>query len=321
MGHAITLADVEAAALRIADAVHRTPVLTSRTLDEMAGRKLFFKAEHLQRTGSFKMRGALNAVRCLAPAAAAHGVITDSSGNFGQALALAAAESGVPATVVMPETAPAVKRAAVRGYGATVVMCGPHLQDRKDTVRRLAAETGATYVSSNDDAAIMAGQGTLALELLDEISDLDALVVAVGGGGLLSGCAVAAQGLRPGIRLFAAEPVGADDTARSLAAGVHLPPGDHASVASGLLVGMGQRPWPIIRDRVEEVLLIEDDATLAATRLVWSRMKQVIEPSAGIAVAAVLDPRFQALSGMERVGVVLCGGNVAVDPPPWGATA
>jgi threonine dehydratase len=309
----VTLADVEAAALRIADRVHRTPVLTSRMLDAHADRRLFFKSEHLQRTGSFKVRGAVNRLLTLSDEALARGVITDSSGNFGQALAWAGAELGVAVTVVMPSDSAVVKRTAIRGYGSEVVLAEPGLRPRKDMVRKLLKEHGATYVSSNDDLAIIAGQGTAGLELMDQVPDLDAVVTPVGGGGMLAGVAVAVRGRRPTMAVFAAEPRGADDTARSLAAGTHLPPGAHDSVAKGLLVGMGALPWRHIHALVEQAIVVEDPDTVSAMRLLFERMKQVVEPSAAIALAAALKlpPAFQ------RVGVVLSGGNVDLDALPW----
>lgn len=313
----LTLADVQAAAARIDGRVHRTPVFTSRTLDARAGRRLFFKAENLQRCGAFKARGALNAVSLLGPEEAARGVLTDSSGNHGQALAWAAAERGVAATVVMPSDAPQVKQAAVRDYGARVVLCPPTLAGRAETVRRLRAETGATYVPPFNHRHVQAGQGTVALELLEQVPDLDALVIPVGGGGLLTGCATAARALRPDIRIFAAEPRGANDAARSKAAGEHLPPVDHRTMAGGLLVGLGPLCWPTLRDEVEAVIEIEEPAIADATRLVMERMKLVIEPSSGVPVAAALHPDFCALQGIDRVGVILCGGNIDLDALPW----
>ena len=310
----ITLADVQDAAARIADGVHRTPVFTSRTLDDRAGRSLFFKAENLQRCGAFKVRGALNAVRQLSAADAARGVVTDSSGNHGQALAWAARARGITATVVMPSDAPAVKRAAVVGYGAHIVLSPPTLEGRAEAVARARAETGATYVPPSQHPHIMAGHGTVALELLEQVPELDALVVPVGGGGLITGCAVTGQSLRPGLRVFAAEPCGANDAARSKAAGRHLPPIDHQTVAGGLLVAMGPIAWPVLRDRVEAVITVTDDEIVAATRLLWERMKLVVEPSGATALAAAL----QGLPAeLKRVGVIISGGNVDLDRLPW----
>ena len=311
----VSLHDVVAAAARLGSDIHRTPVLTSRMLDRRAGRHLFFKCEHLQRTGSFKLRGALNAVRCLDNEAAARGVITDSSGNFGQALAAAGAAAGVGVTVVMPANAPKVKQAAVAGYGGRVVLCPPTLEGRKETVHRLANELGATYISSNDHPHIIAGQGTAALELLEQVPDLDAIITSVGGGGLLGGTAVVGAGHERSIPVYGAEPAGADDTARSIAAGRHLPAGDHDSVAKGLLVGMGKYPWEIIRTRVADVIVVEDEAIIAAMHLLWERMKQVVEPSAAVPLAAVLSGALP--DSHKRIGVVLSGGNVDLDSLPW----
>ena len=314
MSDPISLDDVRAAAERIADGVHRTPVFTSRTLDALAGRALFFKAESLQRCGAFKARGALNAVRQLTVEQAARGVITDSSGNHGQALAWAARARGVTATVVMPSDAPAVKRAAVADYGATIVLSAPTLAGRAQAVARARAASGATYVPPSQHPHIMAGQGTVALELLEQVPALDALVVPVGGGGLITGCAVAAQSLHPALRVFAAEPAGADDAARSKAAGTHLPPQDHRTVAGGLLVALGPLAWPVIRDRVEAVLTVTDDEIIAATRLLWERMKLVVEPSGATALAAALKGLPQSA---RRVGIIVSGGNVDLDRLPW----
>lgn len=311
----VTRDDVLAAARRIGTDVHRTPVLTSRMLDAQAGRQLFFKCEHLQRTGSFKLRGALNAVRCLDQTRAARGVITDSSGNFGQSLAAAGATAGVAVTVVMPSDAPAVKQAAVQGYGGSIVLCEPTLAARKRTVGRLAEELGATYISSNDHPDIIAGQGTAALELLEEVPDLDAVITSVGGGGLLSGTAVVCASASPPVAVYAAEPAGADDTARSLAAGEHLPPNDHKSVAMGLLVGMGQHTWAIIRRDVAAAVVVGDPEIVSAMRLLWERMKQVVEPSAAVPLAAILQGALPATH--RRIGVVLSGGNVDLGRLPW----
>lgn len=312
---AVTRARVEAAAARLGADIHRTPVLTSRMLDGLADRQLFFKCEHLQRAGSFKLRGALNATRCLPPEAAARGVITDSSGNFGQSLALAGAMCGVAVTVVMPSDAPQVKQAAVRGYGGEIVLCAPTLAARKETVAALAAERGVTHISSNDHPDIIAGQGTVALELLQQVPGLDAIITAVGGGGLLGGAAVVGASAAPPVAVYGAEPAGADDTARSLAAGRHLPAGAHDSVAKGLLVGMGAHGWAIIRRDVQAVVVVQDTEIIAAMHLLWERMKQVVEPSAAVPLAAVLSG---ALPGsLRRIGVVLSGGNVDLDMLPW----
>ncbi len=314
----LSLADVRAAADRIRPFVHRTPVLTSGTLDRLAGRPVAFKGELFQKTGAFKYRGATNAVQKLPPEQAARGVVTHSSGNHGQALALAARVRGIPCTVVMPATASAVKKDAVRGYGATIVESGPSLPDREAKVAELMAATGAVLVPPFDHPDVIAGQGTAALELLEDVPDLDAVVAPIGGGGLVSGFCLAAKGVSPPRRVFGAEPAGADAAAKSKAAGDRVKLASPASIADGLLANyVGTLTWPIIRDQVERVFTVTEDEIRAAMRLVWERMKLVIEPSAAVGVAVVLGNEFKSLAGVKKVGVVLCGGNVSLDKLPW----
>ncbi|HVL14306.1 MAG TPA: pyridoxal-phosphate dependent enzyme, partial [Gemmata sp.] len=293
--YACDLAAVRDAATRIAGIVHRTPVMTSETLDRLAGRHLFFKCENLQKVGAFKYRGATNAVRRLSDAEAARGVVTHSSGNHAQALALAARVRGVPAYIVMPRTAPAVKRAAVEGYGGIVTACEPNLAAREEAAAALVARTGATLIPPFDHPDVIAGQGTAALELLEDVPDLDAVVACVGGGGLIAGCTVAARGLKPGIRVFGAEPLGADDAARSKEKGEWVPQTTPDTIADGLLTSTGQLTWPVIRDLVERVYTVTDDEIRAAMRLVWGRMKLIVEPSGAVGAAVVLGDAFRAL--------------------------
>ncbi len=315
--YAADLDDVRAAAERIAGLAHRTPVATCATIDRLAGRQVFFKCEHLQKVGAFKFRGACNAVIKLSDEAAAQGVATHSSGNHAQAVALAARMRGVAAHIVMPSDALAVKRRAVEGYGARVIECEPTLEARDTTAEAVIAETGATFIHPYDHPDIIAGQGTSALELLAQVPQLDAIVVPVGGGGLISGICVAAKGIDPGIRIFAAEPLGADDAARSKAAGKLIPQTGPDTIADGLLTSMGELTWPIIRDHVERVITVSEEEIVAAMRLAWERAKLLIEPSAAVAVAAVLSDTFRATEGIDRVGVVLSGGNVDLDCLPW----
>jgi len=315
--YAADLAAVRAAAARVAGIVHRTPVMTCDTLDRLAGRAVYFKCENLQKTGAFKYRGATNAVRQLTDAEAARGVVTHSSGNHAQALALAARVRGIPAYIVMPSTAAAVKRNAVEGYGGIVTPCEPTLEARERTAAALVARTGGALIPPFDHPDVIAGQGTAALELLEDVPDLDAVVAPVGGGGLLSGFCVAARGVNPAVRVFGAEPLGADDAARSKAAGHFLPQLGPDTIADGLLTSLGALTWPIIRDQVEAVLTATEDEIRAAMRLVWERMKLVIEPSAAVGVAVVLGGPFRALVGVRKVGVVLCGGNVSLDKLYW----
>ena len=313
--YAVELAAVRAAAARIAPHVHRTPVHTSRSLDALAGRALFFKCELFQRGGSFKVRGALNAVLSLSDEAAARGIVTHSSGNHAAAVAISAGIRGVPVTVVMPRGAPAVKRAAVLGYGATILECAPNDRARQAEVDRLVAETGATAVHPSDQPEVMAGQGTIALELLAQVPDLDAIVVPVGGGGLISGIALAAAELRPGMPVYGAEPMGADDAWRSRQAGRRLPQEAPRTIADGLRTGLGVHTWPVVRDVVADIYTVSEADIAATLRLVWERTKLFIEPSAAVGVAVALSGCLPPEA--RRVGVVLCGGNVDLDSRPW----
>jgi threonine dehydratase len=315
--YAADLEDVRAAARRIAGFAHRTPVATCATLDRLAGRSLFFKCEHLQKAGAFKFRGACNAVMKLPPEIAARGVVTHSSGNHAGALALAAQLRGIPAHVVMPRNASPVKRRAVEEYGGRVVECEPTLAAREATAAAVLSETGGVLVPPYDHPDVIAGQGTAALELLEQVPGLDALVAPVGGGGLVAGLCIAGKGVVPALRVFAAEPAGADDAARSRAAGMLVPQTGPRTIADGLLTSLGERTWPVLRDQVEKVATVTEEEIVAAMRLAWERAKLLIEPSAAVAVAAVLSPEFRALRGLERVGVVLSGGNVNLDALPW----
>ncbi|NNL67090.1 MAG: pyridoxal-phosphate dependent enzyme [Myxococcales bacterium] len=317
--YAADLAAIRAAAERLAGVAHRTPVATCTALDVRAGRRVFFKCEQLQKVGAFKFRGAWNAVSQLPEEVAARGVVTHSSGNHGQALALAASLRDIPAHVVVPSNATRAKQEAIAGYGARVIPCEPRLDAREEMAARVLAETGGTLIPPYDHPDVIAGQGTAALELLDEVPDLDAVVAPIGGGGLLSGTVLALREQSPRVRVFGAEPTGADDAARSHAAGRRIPPDPPDTIADGLLAGLGEHTWPPIRDGVEAVWTVPDADTVAAMRLCWERAKLLIEPSAAVAVAAVLSERFRALDGIARVGVILSGGNLDLDRLPWGS--
>jgi threonine dehydratase len=310
-----TLADVRRAAERIGEHVHATPVMRSSTIDRLAGAELHFKCENLQKVGAFKARGATNAVLSLAAGAAQHGVATHSSGNHAAALARAAAIRGVAAHIVMPRTAPAVKRAAVEGYGASITSCEPTLAARELTLEAVVARTGATFVHPYNDPAIIAGQGTAALELLTEVPSLDTVVAPVGGGGLLGGTALTAAEVARGVRVFGAEPTGADDARQSLEQGRIVPSVAPRTIADGLLTSLGDLTFAIIRRAVTAILTVNDEATVRAMRLVFERMKLVIEPSAAVAVAVVLG-HPEVFAG-RRVGIILSGGNVDLDHLPW----
>jgi threonine dehydratase/serine racemase len=315
--YAVCIHDVRAAAERIVGKAHRTPVVTCETIDRFAARRVFFKCEHLQKVGAFKFRGACNAVFLLSAEEARRGVVTHSSGNHAQALALAARLRGMPAHIVMPRGSAAVKKVAVEDYGARVVECEPTLEARETMAARVQEETGATFIHPYDNPHIIAGQGTAALELVDQVADLDALVVPVGGGGLLSGSCVAIRAVSAKTRIFAAEPKGADDAARSFAAGRLIPQTDPRTIADGLRTSLGELTWPIIRDHVEAVITVDEEEIVAAMRLAWERAKLLIEPSAAVALAAVLAEELKTLDGIGRLGVILSGGNVDVTALPF----
>lgn len=307
------LAEIRVAAERIGPHAHRTPVLRSRTLDGWTGAQLFFKCENLQRAGAFKFRGACNAVLSLTDAEAARGVATHSSGNHAAALALAARIRGIDAHIVMPRNAPAVKRAAVEGYGGRIIECEPTLRARDEGLARVVEETGAAVVHPYDDGRVIAGQGTAALELLEQAPDLDVVVTPVGGGGLLSGTAIAVTSLSPHTRVVAAEPAAADDAHRSFHAGHIVPSEDPRTVCDGLRTSLGELTFQVLRDRVSEVVLVPEDAIVAAMRTVWERMKIIIEPSSAVPVAALLSGQIRG----NRIGVVITGGNVDLNALPF----
>ena len=308
---------VLAAAARIAPHAHATPVLTSRSLDELAGARVHLKAEHLQRVGAFKFRGACNAVWSLDEATAARGVVTHSSGNHGAALALAARTRGIPCHVVVPEGAVAAKLASIQRYGAVLHRCAPGIAAREATCAQVQADTGAELVHPYTDARVIAGQGTATLELLNATGALDALVVPVGGGGLASGTAIAAAALAPDCRIFLAEPAGAADTARSLAAGERRVDFVPDTICDGLRGTLGEPNFELLRRFDAQPIVVGDAETVAAMRLLWQVAKQVVEPSSAIALAAVLQRR-EIFAGL-RVGIVLSGGNVDLDALPWSA--
>lgn len=359
-GYAVTIEDVRQAAKRIKPYAHRTPIMTSSHIDELAGRSIFFKCEIFQKIGAFKFRGACNAVMKLSDEAAKRGVVTHSSGNHAQALALAAKLRGIAAHIVMPKNSSAVKIRAVEGYGAKVYLCEPNQMAREGMAADIATQTAGTLIPPYNDANVIAGQGTIALELLEDVPapGLDAIIVPIGGGGMISGICIAAHGFPPlplgegrgegkretrpsrssntsknlpaltpnpspgrrgewQIKIIAAEPAGADDAARSLATGELVPQSAPKTIADGLLTGMGDLTWPIVRDHVERVITVSDEEIIAAMRLVWERMKLVIEPSAAVGVAVALSDDFRSMPGMQRIGVVLCGGNVDLDHLPW----
>lgn len=311
----ITIGDIWRAAERIAPHAQRTPVLRSRGLDELAGTAIAFKCENFQRVGAFKFRGACNAIWSLPDAIAARGVVTHSSGNHGAAVALAARTRGVPAHVVVPEGAVKSKLTAISAYGAAVHICAPTLQAREQTAERVRRETGATLVHPFTDPTVIAGQGTAALELIREVGALDALIGPVGGGGLISGTAIAAMSLLPRIQVFAAEPEGAADAYESLRRGERVTDIEPDTICDGLRAGIGPINFALMRHCGVRVLPVSDAQTLAAMRLIWERLKILVEPSAATAFAALLRHR-EHFAG-RRTGVIVSGGNVDLDRLPW----
>ncbi|CAH3171533.1 unnamed protein product [Porites evermanni] len=322
----VDLDEVQEAAKRVAQYINRTPVMTCSTLDSMAGRSLHFKCELFQKTGSFKIRGATNAVLQLMnslPGNQKPILVTASSGNHAQALALTAKKMGLDAYIAMPSNAPQVKKDAVSGYGATIIDCGPNAYEARDAAtKKLIADHGphAYLIPSSDHPHIIAGQGSIAVEFLEQVPDLDAIVVPVGGGGMLSGICIAAKAIKPDIKIYAAEPLNADDCARSFVAKERIPlTTSPNTIADGLRIGLGKKTWPIIRDNVTDVITVTEEEIISAWRLVWERMKLMIESSAAVGVAAVLTEKFQALTSedLKNVGIILCGGNVDLENLPW----
>lgn len=301
----VSLDDVTAAADRIEPHIHRTPIATSATLDEELGASIFFKLENQQKIGAFKARGAVNAVLQLDEDAAARGVVTHSSGNHGQALAYGAAIRGLTCTVVVPDDAPDVKVAAMRGYGADIVLTSQ--ADRVATMERVRAESGATLVHPFNDVAVIAGQGTAALELLDQVPDLDVVIAPIGGGGLMSGTVVTVRSLRPTTRIVGAEPEQVDDAARSLASGIIQPATGKPTLADGLRTSLGELTFDILSAGAVEVVNVTEEAILAAARFHLFRMKHLVEPSGATGLAAIRELGVD-LAG-KRIGVIVSGGN------------
>ncbi|MDX1432747.1 MAG: pyridoxal-phosphate dependent enzyme [Gammaproteobacteria bacterium] len=310
-----TLEDVRAAAVRIAPHARRTPVMRSSAIDEIVGASLHFKCENLQRVGAFKFRGACNTLFSLPDSEIAGGVATHSSGNHGAAVALAARLRGTSSFVVMPRNASRIKRAAVEHYGGRVIECEPGDAARDAALAEVVAAHGATVVHPFDDYRVIAGQGTAALELLEQVADLDLVVAPVGGGGLLSGTAVVVAGLGARTRVAGAEPAAADDTYRSFRVGERLPVDAPDTIADGLRTSVGALTFPIIKRHVSDIACASEAAIVEAMRLIWTRMKLVVEPSAAVPLAAILEGALDV--GGARVAIMLTGGNVDLDSLPW----
>jgi threonine dehydratase len=304
----LNLRDIEMAQKRVSGHINKTPVLTCASLDRMVGARPFFKCENFQKTGTFKFRGACNAVLSLSEEESSRGVITHSSGNFAAALALAAGKRGITARIVMPSNAPKIKVNAVKGYGGLITFCEPTLESRESTAAKLIQETGAVFIHPYNDYRIIAGQGTAALEFMEEIPDLDFILAPVGGGGLLSGTAIAAKGLNFQIKVIGCEPKNADDAYRSKKAGYIIPSENPHTIADGLRTSLGDKTFPIIRDLVDDIFLAREEEIVTAMRHIFERMKIVAEPSAAVPLAVLLSGQLNVTG--KKVGVILSGGNV-----------
>ena len=311
----VTLNDIQQAAERIAPYAHRTPVITNESLNQLVGAHVFLKCENIQKVGAFKFRGASNAVWSLSDEESKNGVCTHSSGNHAQALALAAKMRGIPAFIVMPNNAPQVKKDAVAGYGGQITFCEPTLDARESTLDRIRLDTGANVVHPYNDERVIAGQGTAAIELLDQVPDLDVIIAPVGGGGLLSGTSIAAKGIKTSIRVIAAEPEMADDAYRSMKETKIIPSNNPKTIADGLLTSLGTLTFPIIQQNVEQIVTVSEQGIIDSMKFIWERAKIIIEPSAATVVSVLWEKKID-LSGL-KVGVILSGGNVDLNKLPW----
>ena len=311
----LTIASIRDAHERIQQYIHRTPVLTSSRLNDANSTSLFFKCENFQKVGAFKARGATNAVFALDEATVRRGVATHSSGNHAQALARAATVRGIPAYIVMPSNSAKVKIRAVEGYGGRIVFCEPTQTAREQTCAEVIEKTGATLIHSFENEDVMAGQGTAAVELIDDVPDLDVIMCPIGGGGLLSGTAVAAKALRPGVKVIAAEPAYADDAAQSFRAGKVIRIANPNTIADGLRTNIGAPNFAIIQRHVEDIVTVSEEAIISAMRTLWETMKMIVEPSAAVPYAAILENKLEVKG--RRVGIIVSGGNVDLDALPW----
>ncbi|NKB38448.1 MAG: pyridoxal-phosphate dependent enzyme [Gammaproteobacteria bacterium] len=311
MSEILSLSDIRKAAARIQPYLHRTPVMTSQAIDKLSGARCFFKCENFQKVGAFKARGALNAVLSLPDESLKNGVATHSSGNHAAALAMAAQIAKVPAYIVMPGNAPVVKKNAVESYGANITYCEANLQARENGLADIVAKTGAEFIPPFDDDRIICGQATVAMELIEDVKNLDLVIAPVGGGGLLSGTALSTHYLSPNSKVIAAEPEGANDTFNSFSAGKLIPVEDPCTIADGLLTSLSERTFAIIKDYVEQIVTVSDDTIVSATRLIMERMKIVVEPSAAVALAAILEKQLEV--SKLRIGIILSGGNIDFD--------
>lgn len=310
-----TFADIQKAHDRIRPYIHCTPVLSSQSINQIVGAHLFFKCENLQKVGAFKFRGACNSVFSLTPEEAKNGVCTHSSGNHAAALALAARMRGIPAYIVMPENAPEVKKIAVAGYGAQITYCTPTLEARESTLKIVAEQTGATEIHPYNYFNVICGQGTAAKELIEEIDQLDIIMAPVGGGGLLSGTAISAKNMLPNVKVIAAEPAGADDAFRSFYSKTLVPSLAPKTIADGLLTSLGSLTFPIILNHVDQIATVSEEKIVEAMRMIWERMKIIVEPSSAVPLAAILENKVNVKG--KKVGIILSGGNVDLGKLPF----
>ncbi len=310
-----TYTDIVKAHERIQPFVHRTTVLTSSGINNIIGVQLYFKCENFQKVGAFKFRGATNAVRQLTSEEAEKGVTTHSSGNHAAALSLAARQMNIPAYIVMPESAPVIKKKAVKGYGAEITFCEPTLEAREKTLEKVQEKTGATFIHPYHNYNVICGQGTAAKEFLEDFPDLDAIIAPVGGGGLMSGTSIAAKSIKSNIQVFGAEPLNADDAYRSFKEGVLIPSLHPNTIADGLLTSLSSLTFQIIKDNVDDILTVKEETIVEAMRLIWERMKIVIEPSSAVPLAVIMENKYKFKD--KNVGIIISGGNVDLQHLPF----
>jgi threonine dehydratase len=315
MSHIPTNNDIKNAHNRIKPYIHRTPVLTCASINLILDSEIYFKCENLQKVGAFKFRGATNAIRSLEKEEAKKGVATHSSGNHAAALTLAASQNGIKSYIVMPRTAPQIKKKAVEDFGAEIFFCEPTLEAREENLKRVVSQTNAVFIHPYNDLRVICGQASACLELIEEVNGLDLIIAPVGGGGLLSGTALSATYNSSGTKVIGAEPEGADDAYRSLRQGKILPSVNPRTIADGLLTSLGILTFPIIRKYVDRIVTADDNTIIQAMRLIWERMKIIVEPSAAVSLAILL--KHQKIAWNKKIGIILSGGNVDFDNLPW----
>jgi len=310
-----SFSDIEEAYQRIKPLINKTPVLTSGMINEIFSADIYFKCENFQKVGAFKFRGATNAVQLLSDIEARKGVTTHSSGNHAAALSLAARQRGIPAYIVMPDNAPEIKKIAVKGYGAKITFCEPTLEAREKTLEKVQHETGATFIHPYNNFNVISGQGTAALELLKEYPFLDIIIAPVGGGGLLSGTAISAKAMNQKIKVYAAEPLNADDAYKSFKQGVIIPSVNPKTIADGLLTSLGSITFQVIREKVDDIFTAKEESIIQAMKLIWERMKIIVEPSSAVPLAIIIENID--LFKDKKIGIIISGGNVDLNHLPF----